>query len=169
MGDAYRDDRDGLRVRLAEAERAASIAQAHAADLEGQLAVATSTSPRLVRLAGLVVFAFVAAGVGMIVGVALRGGQHAQLTRRWQSVHSIDVGAERLRDFRRCRLRFARAEPRVEHGRSIAECHTRVICDETVYDGLAQCGDHEHLRDPGRLDVNLVTGEMTVLGDRYRL
>jgi hypothetical protein len=169
MGDAYRDDRDGLRARLLEAERAAAMAEERARDLEGQLAVATSTSPRLARLAGLIVFAFVAAGVGMVVGVALRGGQHAALTRRWQSVHSIDVGVERQRDVRRCRLRFARAEPRVDHGRSIAECHTRVICDETVYEGMTQCGDHEHLRDPGRLEVNLVTGEMILDGDRYRL
>ncbi|MBN8616183.1 MAG: hypothetical protein J0L92_36675 [Deltaproteobacteria bacterium] len=92
MGDAYRDDREGLRARLIEAERAAAIAEAH-----------------------------------------------------------------------------ARAEPRVDHGRSISECHTRVICEETVHEGLAACGDREHLTDPGRLEVNLVTGQMTVDGERYRL
>lgn len=175
MGDAYRDERDALRSRLESTERDLDASRERVRALEAEVSIATSTPSSGASVRRLVVVGLVAVALGaggMLV--AHRSDASAHETR-WLSVSAATLGVTRVRDGRPCTLAFEHTQS-AEPGPARPVCRTTVRCEETLYDGLTDCGDHQHLRDDapashdgdGVIEVDLFAGTMRVDGEAFR-
>lgn len=175
MADAYRDEREALRSSLEERERELHASRERLRTLEAEVSIATSTPSSGASVWRTVVTGIVCAvlGAGAVL-VARRSDVSTQETR-WLSLQSAEIGVTRVRDRRPCRLRFEHTQT-PEAGAAHAVCQTIVTCEHTLYSGVTECADHQHLRDDqpeendgdGRIDVDLVAGTMTVDDEAFR-
>lgn len=176
MDHAYRDEREALRTKLDEAERARTAAEARAKELDAQLELASGERPwRRQAVAIVVVIVLASIGGGAMASLG-RGDDTSTLEIRMTALEEADIVIGRVRDHRSCTLHFRHREIDGEHGQVEALCETRIACEHVLYEGLTGCADRLHLRDDepaehdgdGLVSVDLLAGTADVDGEAFR-